>query len=217
MEESTCRVSPNPCSRATQVVSDPAKLPLSGLRATLFGWSSWRYYSIAHVGLKLVSRYWLGAHGSLPSLPTPPSPSTIIITSSSDSETTRKYGAFTIDHYLAIARDRRASRANETVTAPTTDDSREPIAVDHDETPGDVAVRSLTPEHVADDGLTSTAFSTPRESPALRLDDDDANTSEPAPPIPGRPTPRRDSTLSESIMTWIDTTAARGTERIFTS
>jgi hypothetical protein len=55
-------------SLISQIVADPGQLALRGIRGSLFGWSSWRYYSIAHVGIQAFGRYWVGAHGALPSL-----------------------------------------------------------------------------------------------------------------------------------------------------
>lgn len=54
-----------------QVVNDPTKMELTGVKAYWFPWSYWRYYSLAHVIIQLLVALFLRAYGpfSLPPLP----------------------------------------------------------------------------------------------------------------------------------------------------
>lgn len=57
--------------RAKQVVADPSKLVIPGMKGSLFAWSHWRYYSMAHVCAHHLARWYLNAHGDM--LSSPPS------------------------------------------------------------------------------------------------------------------------------------------------
>ena len=62
-----------------QIVQSPEKLELQGHWKYTFGWSHWRYYSMAHVCANVLAPLVLSAHGSLPKQnalpPSSPSPS----------------------------------------------------------------------------------------------------------------------------------------------
>ena len=49
-----------------QISSDPEKLKLPGLSYWTFSWSNWRYYSVAHVTIRILAPLWLSAYGALP-------------------------------------------------------------------------------------------------------------------------------------------------------
>lgn len=44
-------------------MADPRKLSIGGIRGALFGWSYWRYYSVAHVGYEFTAKRFLSAYG----------------------------------------------------------------------------------------------------------------------------------------------------------
>ncbi|GFZ48798.1 hypothetical protein JCM24511_06547 [Saitozyma sp. JCM 24511] len=54
-----------------EVVADPSKLVIPGMKGSLFAWSHWRYYSMAHVCAHHLARWYLNAHGDM--LSSPPS------------------------------------------------------------------------------------------------------------------------------------------------
>lgn len=152
-----------------EVIQDPAKLQLGGIKGSLFGWSSWRYYSLAHVGIKFVHRYWVSAHGSLPSL--------------SDPSTTTQ-----LDELINAAQRLKS-------------DTSKPVR--NDTTPG-----PSTP--AVDDAAAAPSES--RSAPHHSVVSDDTPVTGPM-----QFAPQRKQSISESIMTWVDTTAAHGAERLFNS
>lgn len=146
-----------------QVIADPAKLQIGGLKGTLFGWSHWRYYSLAHVGFRFVHRYWVSAHGFLPSL--------------SDPATTLK-----LDELIDNAQ--RYKSAPETFHI--------------DASPVVASPATIAPAHTMSAATLPSATAT-------------TTTTTPAPAA------TRKQSISESVLNWVDTTAAHGAERIFNS
>jgi glycerophosphoryl diester phosphodiesterase/phosphatidylglycerol phospholipase C len=138
-----------------QVIANPKNLEIGGLRGTLFGWSHWRYYSLAHVGIRFIHKFWVSAHGSLPSL--------------SDPDTSSR-----LDDLIDAAQRYKSDPNAFVYNDPTRD--------------------------TADIPSSSSTAAVP------------ANTAPPPPPAAVRK-----QSISESVLTWVDTTAAHGAERLFNS